>query len=407
MSDPSAPRVLLLESAAAVRRTMVRIGVDPVGIERMAAKAQWHNVLVAQLPCMEANILKQEMLALGGDAAVARGTVACSIAASDVLLMGSLKCLRRLSERLRAQPFALPQLGQRLEQLLENFAAVPTQLRGRRRSLDLRRPQVMAIINATPDSFYAGGRCHDLDSALAQVQRCVDAGADLLDIGGESTRPGAAPVAVEEELRRVIPLVEAVGSRFDLPLSVDTNKAQVAQAALESGADFINDISGLTFDAEMADTIAACGGGVFVMHTRARPQVMQNNTVYADIIGEICASLRHSVALAQQAGIPDDAIAVDPGIGFGKSTAGNLEIIRRLGEFRSLGLPILLGASRKSMIGNVLNQPDAAQRLYGSLATAAVAIANGAAIVRVHDVAETRQVVDMAWAIVNGCESVT
>lgn len=392
------PKMIRLETPDQVRRLLGRIRVDSCGIELMVPKALHVNILLQEVSCVAANILKQEMLALGGDAAVARGTIACSIDHTDVLLMGTRKQLAQLAIRLPRQPFGLKGLAERLSELLGQSASA-TVLKGQHHSLSLSRPQVMGIINVTPDSFYDGGACHDLDATLRQAEQQVKDGVDLFDVGGESTRPGAALVSEEVELERIVPVVKALARTFDLPISVDTNKAVVADAALACGADFINDISGLTFDVAMADVIARHRAGVFVMHTRGLPEEMQDNTDYDDLVCDVIASLRHSIALAREAGVDDASISVDPGIGFGKSVAGNLEILRRLDEVVALGYPLLIGTSRKSFIGQVLGQPQPQQRLYGSLASVAVAVQQGAQLFRVHDVAPTRQVVDLAWAI--------
>lgn len=379
--------------------TLQALGVDPAGILRMVEKGQGLNIVLQQVPCAAANIIKQEMLAIGADAAVARGTVACRLAATDVLLMGTLKQYRRLIGRLPQQPFGLSGLASELQEVIDRQLSAPAVLRGKNCCLDLARPQVMGIINVTPDSFYDGGVAIDVDAALRQAELQIEAGADLLDIGGESTRPGSVGVTAQVELQRVLPAVKALLQNFDVPLSIDTTKATVAAAALECGADFINDISGLTFDPEMAGVVAAQAAGLFVMHTRGRPAVMQQQTDYNDLMAEIVSSLRAAIERARHAGISADHLAIDPGIGFGKSVAGNLHILRHLSELRCLGAAVLLGTSRKSFIGKVLQLPDSQQRLYGSLATVALGVANGAQIFRVHDVAATRQVVDMAWAI--------
>jgi len=392
------PRVLQLHTPHQVRCQLEAIQVDPCGINLMTDKALHVNILLERVPCVAANILKQEMLTLGGDAAVARGTVACSIDHSDVLLMGTRKQLAQLVVRLPRQPFGLKGLAAELECVLAARCA-PRDLVGCHCRLDMSRPQVMSIINVTPDSFYDGGVCGTLDGVLRQAEKQVAEGADLFDVGGESTRPGAALVSADVELDRVVPVVEALKKRFDLPISVDTNKAVVAEAVLDSGADFINDISGLTFDADMAAVVAKKQAGVFVMHTRGGPETMQKDTAYDDLLSEVIGSLRHSVDLAHEAGVSDEKISVDPGIGFGKSVAGNLQLLRRLDEIAALGYPVLIGTSRKSFIGKVLDQPVPQQRLYGSLASVAVAAQNGAHLFRVHDVAATRQTVDLAWAI--------
>lgn len=393
------PRPLWIEEEADARRELLKIGTDPAGVERMAAKMLRHLVKVPAVPCRAANILKQEMLALGGDAAVARGTVACSLPETDVVLIGSVKKLRLLCRRLSHQPFGLPALGEELARLLGYLDHPPRVLSGRSCRLDLSRPRIMGILNVTPDSFSDGGRYRLPDQALERGRRLVQEGADLIDVGGESTRPGAPPVGLQEELDRVLPVVELLAREIDFPLSVDTYKSAVAKAALAAGASFVNDVSGLRFDPDMAAVVASAGAGLFLMHTRGTPQAMQHDTAYADLVGEVTAYLEEGISRAVAAGVPTEAIAVDPGIGFGKSVEGNLEILRRLREFHSLGRPLLLGTSRKGFIGRVLNQAAPQERLFGTLATVAMGVERGAAIFRVHDVRAARETALMTWAI--------
>ena len=272
-------------------------------------------------------------------------------------------------------------------------------LAGRRACLTLDRPRIMGILNVTPDSFSDGGQFQQIDRALRRAEEMVAEGADLIDVGGESTRPGAALVSGDEELARIIPVIAAIHARLDIPLSVDTNKATVAAAALASGADWVNDVSGLSFDATMAAVVAAHDGGLFLMHTRGTPAQMQQHTHYDDIVAEVIAELKRSIATARAAGIPAQRLAIDPGIGFAKDLAGNLELLRRLDEFKVLELPILLGTSRKSFIGKVLQQPQPMDRLYGTLATVALGVAKGAMLLRVHDVRAARETALMSWAI--------
>ena len=268
-----------------------------------------------------------------------------------------------------------------------------------RRTIDLsRRPCIMGILNVTPDSFSDGSRFYSLEKAVDHALEMEAAGADIIDVGGESTRPNADHVDELEELRRVVPVIESLAGRLKIPISIDTYKASVARAALAAGAEIVNDISGLTFDERMAETVAAASAGLVVMHTSGTPSEMQSNTAYEDMIAAIAAFLRKSLELAASAGIAASRIVVDPGIGFGKSVAGNLEIVRRLREFAALGRPVLVGPSRKSFIGKVIGrEPD--DLVYGTAAAVAVALVNGASIFRVHDVKEMRDVADMALAL--------
>ncbi|MDO3379123.1 dihydropteroate synthase [Geoalkalibacter halelectricus] len=272
-------------------------------------------------------------------------------------------------------------------------------LTGRSCRLDLRRPCIMGILNVTPDSFSDGGRFLAPRAALEQARLMVAEGADVLDVGGESTRPGSQGVSEEEELARVVPVIELLARELPVPLSIDTTKSRVARAAMVAGAHFINDISGLRFDPGMARVAAETGAGLFLMHTSHRPERMQAHVDYQDLIGEILDYLRQGMEDALAAGVEVDKIAVDPGIGFGKTQEGNLEILRRLPEFLRLGRPVLLGTSRKSFLGAILDQPDPRQRLYPTLATVALGVAAGVRIFRVHDVGPAREVALTAFAV--------
>ncbi len=269
----------------------------------------------------------------------------------------------------------------------------------RTRTIDLQhRPCLMGILNVTPDSFSDGSRYSDIDAAVGKALEMEASGADIIDVGGESTRPSAAPVDEEEELRRVIPVIQALSRRLSIPLSIDTYKSRVAREALQAGAEIVNDVSAFSFDPGMAGVVAEIGAGVVLMHTRGRPTEMQHDTCYVDLVGEIVESLRRSVDMACAAGISPDRVVVDPGIGFGKDLQGNLTLLNRLDAFATLGYPILVGTSRKSFIGTLLGRsPD--NRLFGTAATVCLALAKGADVFRVHDVREMRDVLDMAAAV--------
>lgn len=273
---------------------------------------------------------------------------------------------------------------------------------------------LMGVLNVTPDSFSDGGQFDSLDSAVAQARYLVDSGAHILDIGGQSTRPQAEDISVEIELQRVIPVIQALRSNpsdntspiATVPISIDTTHAVVARAAVEAGADLVNDISGATYDPEMLPTVAELQVPIVLMHLRGTPKTMQQLTNYQDLIGEIYEFLAQRVEAAVTAGIAPHHIILDPGIGFAKTYAQNLEILRQIPKFRALGCPILIGTSRKSFIGHLLNQPDPQQRVWGTAATCCAAIAGFADILRVHDVAELRDVCQVADAIWRGGEMV-
>ena len=263
-----------------------------------------------------------------------------------------------------------------------------------------KRTYIMGILNVTPDSFSDGGQYFDLESAIAQGQKLVAEGADVLDIGGQSTRPGATIVPLAEELRRVIPVVKALAPIVNVPISIDTTRSVVAAEALAAGATWVNDVSGGTDDPELLPVVARSGATVVLMHRRGNPQTMQSLTDYEDLVGEVHEFLARQRDKAQQLGITQ--IILDPGIGFAKNTEQNVTLLRELSRFRDLNCPLLVGPSRKSFIGHILNQPDPQQRVWGTAAACCAAIAHGADMVRVHDVAAIRQVVQVADAIWRG-----
>lgn len=392
-------RELAISTPAQARIELERICADPVGVTMMAGKMFTRCIRLNSLECRQANILKQEMLSLGGDAAVARGTVACSINGTDAILIGTDKQLRLLCGKLKVQPFGLPLLADILSGLLTDIACAPDKWHTSRREFSLKRPLIMGILNLTPDSFSDGGLFNNPDSAIEHALKMEAEGADIIDIGGESTRPGARELSADEEASRILPVIEKLSGRLGCAISVDTWKSSVAAAAISAGAEIINDISGFTFDPQMAGVAANSGVAAVLMHTRGKPDGMQQDTIYADLMTEIVENLHNQALRAVESGVARDRIAVDPGIGFGKDAAGNLEILRRLGELKSLGLPILTGTSRKSFIGAVLGHPVASERIYGTAATVALSVANGASILRVHDVRAMRDVADMAHAV--------
>lgn len=272
-------------------------------------------------------------------------------------------------------------------------------LYGKGCQLDLSLPAIMGILNVTPDSFSDGGRFNSVERAVSHGLQMEEEGAAILDIGGESTRPGAPEVSPEQEIERVVPVIQGLRARTDLPISIDTNKAEVAREAVAAGADFINDISGLTFDPVIADIASETGAGLFLMHTRGRPAVMQMNTGYANLLEEVVQNLARSVKLALDAGVDCKKISVDPGIGFGKDAEGNLELLHHLDKFHRLNCPVLLGTSRKSFIGKILDLDDPVERLSGTLATVALGVNQGVQLFRVHDVRQAREAALVAWAI--------
>jgi len=280
-------------------------------------------------------------------------------------------------------------------------ASTPPPLTIGQRSLSFERPLIMGVLNVTPDSFSDGGLFDDRARALARAHEMIARGADIIDIGGESTRPGAPPVSLEEELERVVPVIEALTAQTSTPISIDTTKSGVADAALRAGATIVNDISGATFDPKILEVTAAHGAALVLMHILGTPETMQSIVSYDDVVDEVVAFLRGRIDAAIAAGVPSTQILVDPGIGFGKHMEHNLALIRELGRLADLGHAVLLGTSRKSFIGKLTGRTDPTERVFGTAATVALGVEYGAHVFRVHDVAEMADVATVAHAIVS------
>jgi len=263
------------------------------------------------------------------------------------------------------------------------------------------RALIMGILNVTPDSFYDGGRFYSRDAAIEHALRMTDEGADIIDVGGESTRPFSEVTPIDDELERVIPVIEAIKKRTGAFVSIDTYKAEVARAALEAGADMINDISGLTFDVAMADVAARSGAPVAIMHIKGTPKDMQVAPHYDDVVREITEFFSERMAFAKQRGIAEENIILDPGIGFGKRVVDNLMIIKELGRLKELGRPILIGTSMKGFLGKLADSSDPEERVEGTLASVALSLWNGADIVRVHDVRKAKKVAVLVHGVMH------
>ncbi len=374
-----------------------KIGVDPDGAAVMLPKARFRFFLIKGLKPAAANILKQEALSYGAEAAVSIGVINCSVERTDALLYGDQRRLGLLAQKLKHQPYGLGALAKALEEALAK-REVRWEVPGREFKFP-GKPLIMGIINVTPDSFYDGGRYNSVDQALKRAERLLEEGADILDVGGESTRPGSDPVPLEEERRRVLPVIEALTREFPEAIaSVDTYKAPLAAEAVQAGAKIVNDISGLR-DEGMPEVLRETGAAYVLSHIRGTPKDMQKDPHYEDPVDEIYWFLRDKLGELERAGVPPERVAVDPGIGFGKRVYDNLALIKHIPDLKALGRPVLIGHSRKSFIGKVLGLQSPEERLFGSLGVAAVAAYLGADILRVHDVAETRQAVEMALAI--------
>ncbi|GAB6267972.1 MAG: dihydropteroate synthase [Smithella sp.] len=390
-----------LEDAVSIFK---KIGVDPYGIDAMASKTININILLESQPCKVANIIKQEMLSVGGDAAVARGSVACSVPASDILIMGTIKQILAMVIKIEKQPFGLNSIAANIRELLKNISQKEYILKTFRREIQLgKKTLIMGILNVTPDSFSDGGLFYSQQSAIERGLQMVDEGADIIDIGGESSRPGAASVSANTELKRVLPVIGRLVKQIKIPISIDTKKAQVARLAVGAGAEIVNDISALHADKKMTKTVKDTGAAVILMHMRGNPQNMQKgNLVYNNLMAEIADYLKESSEKALREGIEKDRLVIDPGIGFGKTPDDNYKIVKNLSRLQVLGMPIMVGTSRKSFLGKVTGG-EPGERMEGTAATVAAAIMNGCHIIRVHDVAVMKKVAVVTDAIVHAC----
>ncbi|MCF7886660.1 MAG: dihydropteroate synthase [Candidatus Marinimicrobia bacterium] len=375
------------------------IEVATEGIDIMLPKAQPYLFKTDKISSSAAILLKEQMLDLGAECAIARDAVMNSNKKYPTILIGSKAHFDQLVQQLDTEGY--PELSQLIEELKHFFATqAGSCLKIQDQSIDIsNRTRIMGILNITPDSFSDGGRFDSPDSAIKAALKMEKQGADIIDIGGESTRPGAEPVSIEEEYKRVLPVIKGIRKKSDIPISIDTYKSKVAKKALSNGANIVNDISGLRFDSGMANTIARYDATVIMMHIQGEPRNMQDNPSYENLFDDILNYLETSIKIALDSGIAKDQIVLDPGIGFGKEWEANYRILQHLNEFKSLGYPLLIGPSRKSFIGNLLNLPPD-QRLEGSLAAAVAGVMNGADIVRVHDVKETSRAIQVADKII-------
>jgi len=407
-------RVITAANPAPVRAEVRRAGV-PAGdagdfAEEGPAGACPTDVLALALENLqpaEAELLKGLMSAAGGTAAVLPKTNGGQ-GEAECILVGGRRHFSRLVAHLADAPDTGPAVGREVDTALANHARRHFRIRmGARRLSVGPRPAIMGVLNVTPDSFSDGGRYLDPTDAVARAEGLVAEGADLIDVGGESTRPGSDPVPETEELDRVMPVVETLAARVDVPLSIDTRHARVAREAASAGASLINDVTGLMGDPDMPAAVAETGAGCLIMHMRGQPKTMQENPTYDNLMADICRHLRRGMQAARDAGVPQDAIIVDPGIGFGKTLAHNLEILARLGQLRTLGVPILVGPSRKRFIGELAGVETPDQRLPGTVAACSLAVAAGALLLRVHDVAEAAQALAVAAAVTEAGEQDT
>ena len=373
-----------------------KTGVDEKAFGIIEIKSETLIFKLHDIDARGANILKQEFLSKGGDVAVHKGVTSFKTPRTDAITIGTQKTYEEVTKKLALEPyFGLKEIKEALKKAIIKNPFPSLKIREKVFYFD-KSHYIMGVLNITPDSFSDGGKFLDFKSALNHAKEMISEGADIIDIGGESTRPGAQSISEDEEKRRVIPVIEEIRKFSDIPISIDTYKSAVAREASKSGADFINDISGLRFDPEMVNVAMDYKVPVIVMHIKGTPRDMQKNPFYEDLMRELLEYFEERINTLNKAGI--DKIIIDPGIGFGKRLEDNLKIIKNLNEFSIFNLPVMIGVSRKSFIGNILDR-TVEERLTGTIAANAMALLNGANILRVHDVKPHKELIKMFEAI--------
>jgi len=379
-----------------VRRHLGEFDLPAEDIEKIADSFLYCTIKLEGVDTRAANLMKSLLETLGGGIAMSRGAHDYTVRETDVLITGSRRTLQLLAARLKGEPYGLDAVS---AEIIACTTAGNRTISWGSRTLDFtHKTYVMGILNCTPDSFFPSSRAASLKDAMKSAHEMISAGVDIVDVGGESTRPGSEPVPVEEEIRRVIPVIQALRADSDVIVSVDTRKKEVAERALDAGADIINDISGLRHNDDLARLVARRRVPVVLMHMRGTPKTMQKSPFYKNTISEILRELQPSIAAAIGAGIAPEMIIIDPGIGFGKRIQDNLRIIKELASLKSLKFPILVGLSRKGFIGEILDRP-VEKRLIGTVTANTLAILNGANIIRVHDVADAVEMVKIIDSI--------
>ena len=379
-----------IASLGDLKRHLGELDLSTDDIEKLSDSFLYFTIKLEGIDTRAANIMKSTLETLGGGIAMNRGALDFTERETNVILSGSRRTLQLLAARLRDQPYGLAAVS---SEILDCITGGNKTISWGTRTLDFtHKTYVMGILNSTPDSFYPGSRSATIKEAMKNAREMISAGVDIIDVGGESTRPGSEPVPEDEEIRRVIPVVQALRAESDVIVSVDTRRKEIAERALDAGADIINDISGLRHNEDLARLVARRKVPVVLMHMRGTPKNMQKNPYYRNTMSEILRELQQSIAAAIGAGIAPEMIIVDPGIGFGKRIQDNLRIIRELASLKSLAFPILVGLSRKGFIGEILDRP-VEKRLIGTVTANTLAILNGANIIRVHDVADAVEMV--------------
>lgn len=397
-------QICSLEDRRDVYKVFERIGVDPEAWEIMWKKSATLCLLIDDLSMAGGNVLKQTALSSGAEAAVSGGIINGTSPRTKVLLMGTRSQLSLVASKIKIQQFHLSELSDIMENILsKNEAHGSPVWKMRDKEIKLDRPRIIGIINVTPDSFYQGSRNYDPQSAVDLAMKMAEQGADMLDIGGESSRPGSSPLDLEEEAKRVLPVIRKVREKTFLPVSIDTVNPTTAETALGEGCDAINDILGFE-NPKMTDVAVKYNSGAVIMHKKGQPSEMQKDPRYDDVFEEVRDFLKKRVDIAESSGVRHENIVCDPGIGFGKTAAHNLALLRRLADMKAyLDKPVYIGLSRKSLVGALGGGQTPADRLYGSLSLSTLALTEGVMLFRTHDVLETKKALDTAFeALRNG-----
>lgn len=397
---------LKIEDSNEASRLMLSLGVSSEGIRILSSKSISAAFAIEGISSWEANIIKQHLLSFGSDCAINRAALLKNVKTS-IIVFGNVTQLRKLCDKLKDQPFKLKEVSRQLTLCLDNLFKKEFAVRVRHKIIKIKEPLVCGILNVTPDSFSGDGLLNTTrlgsaafkDVLLRAAEKMISGGAAMIDIGGESSRPYSLPIREAQEIKRVIPALIAIRKEFkNILISVDTYKYNVAAAAIDEGADIINDITALRKSPKIAALLKKHRLGCILMHTKGMPKDMQRAPHYQDVVGEIIDFFEERLAFCAAQGIAKEQILIDPGIGFGKRLEDNCAIIAQLYKFKKFGLPIFIGLSRKAFIGEILNA-KVNERLMGTVAATATAIAHGAAIVRVHDVQEISQALGVLAAI--------
>jgi len=374
-----------------IKTELEAIGFDKSYLLKAADKFRYKNIKIFDLTLPQANILKQTAISVGADCGIHREVLTSKVEKTDCLLGGSFSQLKKISAKLRCQPFKLAQLADLIEKNLE-FTLKPMIIK--EELFDFKKPYIVGIINLTTDSFSDGGEFFELDKAKKQVLALVEDGTDIIELGAESTKPFSKAVSGEDQLKKLLPILEFIKEQNILtPISVDTRSSVVAKKCVEAGADLINDVSGLDYDSEMAKTMAALNVPVIIQHSKGAPETMQNNPIYENLMDEIFLALKNKIEFAIEAGIKQENIIVDAGIGFGKTAEHNFEIIKRIEELYSLNCPVMLGVSRKGLL-DMKDESNENKDIF-TLALNAIIIEKKVNFIRVHNVKLHRRLIDL------------